>query len=246
VALLDEARNGAIYVGGIPKRKRPPLFYETVYLMESVLNACERKATIIENGQEVIVDPLTGLEAITFPEPIGELEAYTTDGLASLPLTMRDKVVKNLFEKTLRYPGHVDRIHFLKQCGLLGRDPVRIGDVDVAPRDLLLELLDEHLELGPEGDILAMRVIVEGLKNGRPKMHTFELIDYFDSDKNHTAMARTTGFTATCTARMIAHGEIPEKGVLFPEQIFIGSRFDKMIGALAERGVHVTHEEAWS
>jgi lysine 6-dehydrogenase len=88
-----------------------------------------------------------------------------------------------------------------------------------------------------------MRVIVEGTKDGRPRKHTFELIDEFDADRNHTAMARTTGFTATCTARMIAQGELPEKGVLFPEQIFTGARFGKIIDALAERGVRVTHEE---
>ncbi len=96
------------------------------------------------------------------------------------------------------------------------------------------------------GTGLMGRVIVEGTKDGRPKKHIFELIDYFDSDKNHTAMARTTGFTATCTARMIVQGKLQEKGVRFPEQIFIGSRYEKMIDALAERGVRVTHEEAWS
>jgi lysine 6-dehydrogenase len=244
VELLDEAQNGSIYVGGIPKRKRPPLFYETVYLMDSVLDACERKVPIIDSGRVITVEPLTGLETISFPEPVGELEAYYTDGLASLPLTMQGKISSKLFEKTLRYPGHLDRIQFLKQCGLMGRDPVRVGDTDVVPRDLLLELLGEHLELGPEGDILVMRVIVEGTKGGRARRHVFELVDYFDSEKNHTAMGRTTGFTATCTARMIAHGELPEKGVLFPEQIFIGRHFNRIIDALAERGVHVTHEEA--
>jgi lysine 6-dehydrogenase len=244
VELLDETQNGLIYVGGIPKRKRPPLFYETVYLMDSVLDACERRVPIIDGGRVITVEPLTGVESISFPEPVGELEAYYTDGLASLPLTMRAKIRNNLFEKTLRYPGHLDRMRFLKQCGLMSRDPVRLGETEVAPRDLLLEILGKHLELGPEGDILVMRVIVEGTKDGRPRKHVFELIDYFDPAKKHTAMGRTTGFTATCTARMIAHGEIPEKGVLFPEQIFIGSRFKKIVEALAERGVHVKHTEA--
>lgn len=244
VELLDETQNGSIYVGGIPKRKRPPLFYETVYLMDSVLDACERRVPIIDGGRVITVEPLTGVETISFPEPAGELEAYFTDGLASLPLTMQGKVSNNLFEKTLRYPGHLDRIRFLRECGLMSRDPVRLEDTEVVPRDLLLEILGEHLELGPEGDILVMRVIVEGTKDGRPRKHVFELMDYFDLDKKHTAMGRTTGFTATCTARMIAHGELPEKGVLFPEQIFVGSRFARIIGALAERGVHVTHTEA--
>ena len=243
VELLDEALSATIYVGGIPWRKRPPLFYETVYLMESVFNACERPATIIEDGEEVTVEPLTGLETVTFPEPIGQLDAFYTDGLASLPLTMRGKVQQNLSEKTLRYPGHVERVQTLKQCGLLRKEPVRVGGVEVVPRDLLLELLAEDLELGPDGDILAMRVIVDGMKEGNPKRHIFELIDTYDPGKNHTAMARTTGFPATITARMIANNKLTEKGVRFPEQIFVGSRFEHMVEALAEKGVLVTHND---
>ena len=241
VELLDEAVSATIYVGGIPRRKKPPLFYETVYLMESVFNACERPATIIEDGEEITVEPLTGLETITFPDPIGALDAFYTDGLASLPLTMRGRIRKNLSEKTLRYPGYVERVQTLKQCGLLGTEPVRVGDVDVAPRDLLLELLAEDLKLGPDGDILAMRVIVEGVKDKSPCRHNFELVDTYDPRRNHTAMARTTGFPATITARMIANNQLTEKGVLFPEQIFVGSRFEPMVEALAEKGVRVTH-----
>ena len=241
VELLDRATNAVIYVGGIPRRKKPPLFYETVYLMESVFNACERPATIMRDGEQVTVEPLTGLETITFPDPIGALDAFYTDGLASLSLTMRGKIQKNLSEKTLRYPGYVEGIRTLKQCGLLGKDPISVGSVEVVPRDLLLELLAEGLELGPDGDILAMRVIVEGAKDGNPRRHTFELVDTYDPGENHTAMARTTGFPATITARMIANNQLTEKGVLFPEQIFVGSRFEPMVEALAEKGVRVTH-----
>jgi lysine 6-dehydrogenase len=243
VELLDETRSGVIFVGGIPKRKRPPLFYETVYLMESVLNACVRPATIIEGGKEVTVEPMSGRETISFDE-VGPLEAYYTDGLASLSLTMRGEIKEHLFEKTLRYPGHVDRLLFLRECGLLGREPIRVGDIEVAPRDLILEVLAPHLELGPDGDLLVMRVIVEGIKNGHETRHTFELIDAFDRDRNHTAMGRTTGYTATIAARMIANGELGDKGVVFPERLFVGSRFETMVDRLADRGVRVTHREA--
>lgn len=243
VELLDETRRASIYVGGIPKRKRPPLFYETVYLLESVFNAYTRDAVILQGGQEARVPPLSGLEIVPFPDPVGELEAFFTDGLASLAVTLRDKVA-DLFEKTLRYPGHAERIQILAECGLLSQAPVRIENVEVAPRDLLLKVLEEPLRLGPEGDILALRVLVSGIGNGEERTHAFELIDFFDSDKGHTAMARTTGYTAAIAARMIAHGEIEEKGVLFPEQIFVGARFERILEALAERGVRVTHAES--
>lgn len=241
IELLDETHNGYIYVGGIPVKKEPPLYYQTVYLLESVFNAYLRPATIIKNGEPVTVEPLSGLEEISFPEPIGTLEAFFTDGLASLPVTVGDKIKDSLFEKTLRYPGHVECMRVLIECGLLDAGPVRVDGADVVPRDVLIKLLEDKLQLGPEGDILVMRVIVEGLKEGKEQRHVFELVDYFDAANQYTAMARTTAFPAVLAARMMASNDLPERGVFFPEQLFTGDRFEIMTDELAKKGVTVEY-----
>ena len=141
----------------------------------------------------------------------------------------------------MRYPGHVDRVRFLEECGLLGKDPVRCGGDEVIPIEMLTEVLGPRLELGPDGDILVMRVVVEGRKEGVPQRHVFELIDYFDPVSGNTAMARTTGFPAACAARMIASGAVTERGVLFPEQLFAGDHYAGFVAELAEKGVSITH-----
>ena len=238
---LEETDRVAIYVGGIPRRPKPPLFYETVYLLESVLSAYRRPVTIQRDGRAVRVEALSGLETLEFPEPIGQLEAFYTDGLASLPLTIGSRVRRDLYEKTLRHPGHVTGIQFLQACGLLSTDPVVVGNTEVPPVSVLQKVLEDKLVLGPEGDILALRVMVEGRADGQPTTHTFELIDGYDSSRGHTAMGRTTCFTAAIAARQIASGSISEVGVRFPEQIFIGDRFDSMVAALRDRGVRVAH-----
>lgn len=241
--LLDDTERAAIYVGGIPRSPEPPLFYETVYLLESVLAAYRRKATIRREGREVEVQPLSGLEALEFPRPIGKLEAFYTDGLGSLPLTVGSRVRTDLYEKTLRHPGHVAGVRFLEQCGLLSSTPVVVGESSVAPVAVLQKVLESKLQLGPDGDILVMRVIVEGRRRGRPVAHTFELVDFYDSDRHHTAMARTTGYTAACAARRIAGGDIHETGVRFPEELFLGDRFTSMVTELDSKGVRVEHRE---
>ena len=237
--LLDETDKAAIYVGGIPRKPKPPLFYETVFLLESVLAAYRRKATIRRDGEEVVVDPLTGIEELEFPSPIGTLEAFYTDGLGSLPITVGERVRTDLYEKTLRYPGHVAGIQFLQQCGLLSPTPVDVGETTVAPVKLLEAVLAGSLELAPEGDILVLRVIVEG----GGVAHEFELIDYLDASKGHTAMARTTGFTAACAARRIASGELDDLGVRFPEELFLGDAFDSIVAELASKGVDIRYHE---
>ena len=112
---------------------------------------------------------------------------------------------------------------------------------EVVPIEMLTEVLGPRLKLGPEGDILVMRVVVEGTKAGVQKRHVFELIDYFDPVTGDTAMARTTGFSATCAARMIASGAVRERGVFFPEQLFAGEHYAAFITELSKKGVSIAH-----
>jgi lysine 6-dehydrogenase len=241
VDLLDEAHDAVIYAGGIPQRRRPPLEYETVYSLVSMVGSFLRPARIWVDGATTTAEPLSGLELVDFPEPIGTLEAFITDGLASLPLTVANRIGGSLTGKTLRYPGFAERVGFLKQCGMLERREIPVGDVEVAPIDVLIRQLGPALQLGPEGDILAMRVVVKGLADGSERVHTFDLVDYMDEATGHTAMARTSGFTATVSARLIAQGRIAGSGVRFPEQIFVGELGDALLAGLEERGVVVAH-----
>jgi saccharopine dehydrogenase-like NADP-dependent oxidoreductase len=241
--LLDETENAAVYVGGIPKVKAPPLDYQTVYLLESVFNAYRRNAVIVRGGERVELPPLSGVERIRFPDPIGELEAFYTDGLGSLPLTVGGRISGELFEKTLRYPGHAEKIRLLADCGLLSGEPVSVDGNEVRPFDLLTRVLGDRLRLGPAGDWLVMRVIVDGRKEGSHRRHVFELVDELDPETGYTAMARTTGLTAALAARWIARGTLQERGVLFPEEIFLGSRFPEFVDELSTRRVRVSHRE---
>ena len=141
----------------------------------------------------------------------------------------------------MRYPGFADRVGFLKECGMLERREIPVGAVEVSPVEVLIQQLGPALELGPDGYILAMRVVLKGLAGGKECTHTFDLIDYMDEITGYTAMARTTGFTATVAARLIAEGRVAEAGVRFPEQVFVGELGDALLSGLEERGVVVGH-----
>jgi lysine 6-dehydrogenase len=135
-------------------------------------------------------------------------------------------------------------VKVLKDCGILDAEPVQVGGVNVVPRDVLVHQLGSTLDLGPEGDILAMRVVVKGVADGHEVSHTFELVDFMDPTTGDTAMARTTAFPATIAARMIARGQIPERGVRFPEELFAGGLGDHLLDELEKRGVTVRHDMA--
>ncbi len=242
VHLLDEVEKAMIYVGGNPVHPKPPLNYRIVYAVESVLDFYERKALILKKGKIKEVPPLSGIESIQFPHPFSEMECFYTDGLNSLVHTMQGKIKGELAEKTIRHKGHAQGIKILKECGLFSRQPIKLHNTKVIPRELLEVLLDSKMKLGKERDATLLRIVVEGKKSSKPTTHIFEMIDFYDSEKNYTSMGKTTSFPASIAAQMIASGKIAQRGSLFPEEIFQSELYQPLMDALKERGVVVTHK----
>ena len=89
-----------------------------------------------------------------------------------------------------------------------------------------------------EVDITVLQIIIEGEKNGTPRRFVYNLLDRFDAPSKTHSMARTTGYTATVAARMLAKGLYNQKGISPPE--FVGRHqdcVDFMLEGLAERGL---------
>ncbi|UCC40537.1 MAG: saccharopine dehydrogenase NADP-binding domain-containing protein [Candidatus Aminicenantes bacterium] len=242
VHLLDDADKAIIYVGGNPVTPRPPLNYRIVYAVDSLLGLYERKVPIFKKGKITEVPALSGIESIEFPPSFEEMECFYTDGLNSLVYTMKGKIRGELAEKTIRYRGHADGIKTLKECGLFSDRPIRLRNQKIIPREVLGAVLDSKMRLGKEKDVTLMRVVVSGKKRGKFTTHIFEMIDYYDSKRNCTSMARTTSFPASIAAQMIDSGRLKKRGSLFPEEIFHAELFEPFIEELKNRGVLVNYK----
>ena len=241
IHLLDEAEKGVVGVGGVPVEPKPPLNYRIVYAVESLLGLYERDVLILMDGKIKSVDPLTGLEKIEFANPFSEMEWFYTDGLNSMTYTLQEKIM-NLAEKTIRHSGHVAGIQTLKECGFFSRDTVEVDGQKVTPRRVLEVVLDEQMKLGDERDAILLRIEVSGKKDGKSVTHAFEMVDFFDTERQYSSMGKTTSFPASIGAQMIMSGQITQRGVVFPENIFDAELYDPFIEALSARGVTVSHE----
>jgi lysine 6-dehydrogenase len=82
--LLDTVDRAMIYVGGNPVHPKPPLNYRIVYAVDSVLDFYERRVPVLKDGKIRELEPLSGIESISFPVPFTEMECFYTDGLNSL------------------------------------------------------------------------------------------------------------------------------------------------------------------
>jgi lysine 6-dehydrogenase len=163
------------------------------------------------------------------------LEAFTTDGLSTLLITMKGKV-KNMVEKTARYPGHAEKILAMRDSGLFSTEPVEVGGMRVVPRKVAVAVLDKALRIGDEKDVTVLRVDVVGKKDAKEVRRSFVMVDWFDEEQGVTSMARTTGYTAAIVARMVARGEIDERGVVPPETAVV-KVFERFRSELVDRGI---------
>jgi lysine 6-dehydrogenase len=231
---LDSVRAVRIYVGGLPQDPEPPLNYQVVYSLEGVLDYYTTLSWVLRDGRRTQVTALSEREPIEFPAPVGTLEAFhTAGGLSTMAFRYEGKIPEMEY-KTLRYPGHAEIVEAMRELGLFDLEPVEVKGVRVVPRDVFLTLAGPRLTK-PEGrDLLALRVIVEGTKDGRPAERRYDLVDRYDEAHGISAMMRTTGYSLSITAQMQARGEVGPPGVWTPDECMPAEAY---IAALRARGI---------
>jgi lysine 6-dehydrogenase len=221
---VDNAKAARIRVGGLPQVPQPPLGYRLFFSIEGLTNEYFGKAIILKNGKVTEVDTFTDLEEIEFPQPIGKCEAFMTyGGTSTCPWTFEGRI-QEYDEKTIRYPGHYDKMKTIHDLGLLDLAPVTVNGVSVVPRDVYHAIVEPRLKAGDPRDIVLLRVIVDG----RTEQLTMDVIDYFDEMTGFTAMQRTTGFGAAIVGIMLAKGELKTGSLRLEEVIDTGRYIDEM------------------
>ena len=232
---LDETVSFKAFIGGLPVERGWPWEYKAPFSPRDVIQEYTRPARLRRHGQDVTLPALSEVELIHFPG-LGTLEAFNTDGLRSLMETSR---TPNMVEKTMRYPGHAERMQMLREAGFFRDDEILVPSGSVRPRDVTETLLFDAWKFDEgEPDLTVGRIEVEGVRDGTRVRHIFYLLDYYDPDSETSSMARTTGYTCAAVARLVAGGLWTEPGVAPAE--FVGRRkecFDFVLSHLAERNV---------
>ena len=234
---LDVTESVRIYVGGLPQHPEPPLNYQIVYSLEGALDYYTTPSWVLRDGKPARVDALSELEHVTFPPPVGQLEAFHTGGgISTLPWAYEGKV-RTMEYKTLRYPGHIGIMRPIRELGLLDLTPVKVKGKEVVPRDAFIATVSPKLTK-PEGrDLVALRVEVRG-RNG--KAVAWQLLDYSDEAHGISAMMRTTGYSLAITGLMQVDGRIATMGVHTPDEAV---PFGDYVAELAKRGVEIRELE---
>lgn len=199
------------YCGGLPSEKPDvranPLQYKLVFSPQGLISEYMGDCPVLQNGKIKYMDALSGLER--FDE---DHEAFYTSNnsprileyLASLGIT-------HYHYKTLRYHGHLEKIHALKSLGFLQRH-------DNTDPELARRLTESKcLTFDRQTDRDKVLLSVQGSADGET-FTTIELIDVLDPVTRFTAMERTTAWGTTIIAYALATGRSRPESFATPEQ----------------------------
>ena len=233
---LDAVDSVRIYVGGLPQNPEPPLDYQIVYSIEGVLDYYTTLSWVVRDGKRTHVTALSERETVPFDAPVGNLEAFhTAGGLSTMAFRYEGKI-PTMEYKTLRYPGHAEKMEAIRDLGLLDLEPVDVKGVKVVPRDVFIALVGPKLTKPKGKDLLALRVTVVGTKDGKPAKRQFDLVDRYDEEHGISAMMRTTGYSLSITGQMQVRGQVKPAGVWTPDECMPA---DAYIAELRARGMDV-------
>jgi len=232
---LDSVDSVKIFVGGLPQHPEPPLNYMLVYSLEGALDYYTTLSWVLRNAKRTQVKALSEREPVTF-DSLGTLEAFhTAGGLSTMAFRYEGKV-PTMEYKTLRYPGHAALMEDIRAMGLLSLDPVDVKGTKVVPRDAFIASVMPKLHKPKGRDLVALRVVVSGKKNGAAASKSFELVDKYDEKHEISAMMRTTGYSLSITGLMQVRGQVSPPGVHTPDECVPPAAY---IAELRKRGIDI-------
>lgn len=230
VESFEHVESVFVRAGSLPVHAEPPFYHRIAYSPEKLIEDYTALTPMVRDSQVTDVEPLTGLEPVSFGAPFEQLEAFYTAGkLSTLPYDLAGRV-GTLDYKTLRHPGHAAAIRSVFALGF-GEDKFIDVRTHLTYRDVLARRLRQHLG-GAYEDAVALRIRVTGWRGGERATLVYELLELQNHDTS--AMQRCTGFPTAVVAVLLSTGKVPGGGAAPPERVIPRHLFFE---ALAQRGL---------
>lgn len=117
---FEKLRSAKLRVGALPINSNNALQYALTWSTDGLINEYANPSEVIRKGKTISVPALEGIEAIQI-DGVNYEAFHTSGGLGNLAHVLQGQV-ENLSYKTIRYPGHCEKIKFLMNDLLLEQD----------------------------------------------------------------------------------------------------------------------------
>jgi len=227
---VNELETVKIRCGALPMHVSNELKYAFTWSVDGLLNEYNKPCPSIENGEIVMQQPLENVENVQIDGL--SYEAFNTSGgLGSLPQTYVGRV-ESLTYKSIRYPGHRDRIRFLMN------DLKLRYDMDTL-KSILLNAIPFTID-----DVVIIYISVIGKMKDRLVRRTFVNKYYGEKINNidYTALQITTAATACAVLHIVLSHPEKYAGYIRQEQFTLNEVLQGPFGTYLK----VKHEKKHS
>jgi saccharopine dehydrogenase-like NADP-dependent oxidoreductase len=194
-------------VGALPVHPSNALKYSLTWSTDGLINEYGNLCYGIEEGEKVPLQPLEGYETIELDGLL--YEAFNTSGgLGTLADTYAGKV-KTMNYKTLRYPGHCEKIHLLMKDLKLNED-----------RETLKRILEKAIPQTMQ-DVVLIYASVTGTKDGGffEENYVKKVYPQCIKGKLWSAIQVTTSSSVCCVMDLVLNHPSEYRGLVTQESI---------------------------
>jgi saccharopine dehydrogenase-like NADP-dependent oxidoreductase len=188
----------------------------------TTIEECLNPPLIFEEGRGwYTTEPFSELETFDFPEGIGPVECVNVEHeeVVLIPQKVKAKEVRFKYGLGAQFIETLKTIHTL---GMDKKEKVKVGNVEISPRDLLASILPDPATIGDlmHGKTCA-GTLVKGLdKSGKPKaVYIYNVVDNKWSMDNYgnQAVVWQTAINPMIAMELIANGSWKPAGISGPE-----------------------------
>lgn len=181
---FDKLETVKLRCGALPSTSSNTLGYALTWSVDGLINEYGNPCDAIESGQRVSLPPLSNLEDIQLDGM--SYEAFNTSGGIGTLAESYAGQINDLNYKTIRYPGHCEKMRFLMKELKLNQD-----------RDTLKTILLRSIPYTHQ-DVVLVYVSVNGYKNDKLTKESFDK-KYYPKEINGL-MCTAIQLTTACSA----------------------------------------------
>lgn len=224
---FDELETVKLRVGSIPIVTDNALRYALMWSTDGLINQYANPCNAIVNGKAVQLDPLDDVEHIEVDGIV--YEAFNTSGGVGTLVETYAHDVKNLNYKTIRYPGHVEKMSFLM-------NDLRLKD----DRKTLRRILDHALP-HIDQDVSIIYVAVLGYKKHEffETVYVNKLYPEQKFDQRWSAIQIATASSACAVIDLVLLSKKKYHGIVLQEHLSFDEFMKNRFGQVFEKSNHV-------
>jgi len=214
---FDRVSQVKLRTGALPQQSSNPLHYALTWSVDGLINEYIQPCLALRDGQRVTLAPLTELEVLDIDGLTYEA-FHTSGGLASLADTYKSRV-KDMDYKTIRYPGHCEKMRAL------------IDELDLTKnRDALKKTIEDMLPRTQQ-DVVLIYISVSGERSGElfEESYVKKIYPQEISGFNWTAIQVTTASSVCVLIDLVMKNPGKYQSLVLQEQFsleeFLANRF---------------------